>query len=84
MRICEVVGCDEKATWQRHVGGETGRMAGGKDSVIVVTWRLGDLEVDTGFRADDGDDHRALLDGLMAFVSVDEAQGPYAQGDLGE
>ena len=56
----------------------------GKDSVIVVTWRLGDLEVDTGVRADDGDDHRALLDGLMAYVSVDEAQGPYAQGDLGE
>lgn len=56
----------------------------GKDSVVVVTWLLGDLPVDTGFRADDGDDHRALLDGLMAFVSVDEAQGPYTQGELGE
>lgn len=36
-----------------------------KDSVIVITWRLGQHEVDTGFRADDGDDHRTLLDGLM-------------------
>jgi hypothetical protein len=36
-----------------------------KDSVIVITWRLGQREVDTGFRADDGNDHRTLLDGLM-------------------
>lgn len=37
-----------------------------KDSVVVVTWRLGGREVDTGFRADDGDGHRTVLDGLMA------------------
>lgn len=36
-----------------------------KDSVIVITWRLGEHLVDTGFRADDGADHRTLLDGLM-------------------
>lgn len=38
----------------------------GRDSVIVLTWRLGDAELDTGFRADRGEDHAALLDGLMA------------------
>lgn len=37
-----------------------------KDSVIVITWRLGSYELDTGFRADDSDEHRTLLDGLMA------------------
>jgi len=36
-----------------------------KDSVIVITWRLGDSEVDTGFRADDASGHRSVLDGLM-------------------
>ncbi len=38
----------------------------GKDSVIVVTWMLADDVLDTGIRADDGADHAALLDGLMA------------------
>lgn len=37
-----------------------------KDSVIVVTWRLGDRLLDTGFRADASDDHATVLDGLMA------------------
>lgn len=37
-----------------------------KDSVIVITWRLGEHEVDSRFRADDSSDHRTLLDGLMA------------------
>ena len=37
-----------------------------KDSVIVVTWRLGPVDVDTGFRADDGAGHRTLLDGPMS------------------
>ena len=59
----------------------------GKDSVIIVTWLLGDLSVDTGFRADDGDDHRALLDGLMAvgLVHGERAEpGPDTQGEPGE
>jgi len=38
----------------------------GKDSVIVVTWMLAEDVLDTGIRADDGADHAALLDGLMA------------------
>ena len=38
----------------------------GKDSVIVVTWMLADDVLETGIRADDGADHAALLDGLMA------------------
>lgn len=37
-----------------------------RDSVVVITWRLGDRILDTGIRADDGDGHRTLLDGLMA------------------
>jgi hypothetical protein len=37
----------------------------GRDSVIVLTWRLGEAVLDTGFRADRGEDHAALLDGLM-------------------
>ena len=37
-----------------------------RDSVVVITWRLGDRILDTGVRADDGDGHRTLLDGLMA------------------
>lgn len=44
-----------------------------KDSVIVVTWRLGSHLVDTGFRADDGSDHRTLLDGLMAALPASDA-----------
>lgn len=36
-----------------------------KDSVVVVTWQLGDRVVDTGFRADDSAGHRTVLDGLM-------------------
>lgn len=37
-----------------------------KDSVVVVTWELGDRVLDTGFRADDTAGHRTVLDGLMA------------------
>lgn len=37
-----------------------------RDSVIVVTWVLGPVTVDTGFRADDTADHSTVLDGLMA------------------
>jgi len=37
-----------------------------KDSVVVVTWQLGDRELDTGFRADDAAGHRTVLDGLMS------------------
>ena len=46
-----------------------------KDSVIVVTWRLGTVEVDTGVRADDGAGHRTLLDGPMAAFRAGE-DGP--------
>jgi hypothetical protein len=37
-----------------------------KDSMVVITWRLGDRLVDTGFRADASPDHTTVLDGLMA------------------
>jgi len=41
-----------------------------KDSLIVVTWRLGDRVLDSGFRADASSDHRTVLDGLMATFST--------------
>lgn len=37
-----------------------------KDSVVMVTWRLGDAVLDTGFRADDSAGHRSVLDGLTS------------------
>lgn len=37
-----------------------------KDGMVVVTWRLGDRLLDTGFRADASADHATVLDGLMA------------------
>ena len=42
-----------------------------RDSVIVVTWRLGDVTLDTGFRAGDSAGHASVLDGLMATFSAD-------------
>lgn len=46
-----------------------------KDSVIVINWRLGEYSLETGFRADDGDDHRTLLDGLMAVLPGSSTDG---------
>ena len=37
-----------------------------KDSMVVITWRLGDRVLDTGFRADAASDHQSVLDGLVA------------------
>ena len=50
-----------------------------KDSVLVVTWRLGSVNVDTGFRADDGAGHRTLLDGPMSAFQAGE-DGPRRSG----
>jgi hypothetical protein len=54
----------------RVVGVRTDRgVAGtvrGRDSMVVVTWRLGDRVVDTGFRADASSDHATVLDGLVS------------------
>ena len=36
-----------------------------KDGMVVITWRLGDRVLDTGFRADAAADHATVLDGLM-------------------
>lgn len=51
-----------------------------KDSVIVVTWQLGEAVVDTGFRADDSADHRTLLDGLMTRFPGLAESGPAGGG----
>ena len=37
-----------------------------KDGMVVVTWRLGEWVLDTGFRADAASDHATVLDGLVA------------------
>jgi len=42
-----------------------------RDGMIVVTWRLGDRVLDTGFRADASADHRACLDGLMSTYAAE-------------
>lgn len=42
-----------------------------KDSVIVVTWRLGDAVLDTGFRADETSGHEAVAAGLSSALGID-------------
>jgi hypothetical protein len=42
-----------------------------KDSVIVLTWRLGEATIDTGFRADAGAGHRTVLNGLTSTLTAD-------------
>lgn len=37
-----------------------------KDGMVVVTWRLGDRVLDTGFRADVTSGHATVLDGFVA------------------
>lgn len=40
-----------------------------KDGMVVISWRLGDRTLDTGFRADSAAEHATVLDGLMAEFS---------------
>lgn len=42
----------------------------GRDSMVVITWHLGDRTLDTGFRADESEAHASVLDGLMAAFST--------------
>lgn len=44
-----------------------------KDSVIIITWCLGDALVDTGFRAEDSAGHGTVWDGLTAAFGLSEA-----------
>jgi hypothetical protein len=46
-----------------------------KDSVIVITWRLGDATVDTGFRADDSAGHANVLNGLARLGYLEGSPG---------
>jgi hypothetical protein len=41
-----------------------------KDSMVVISWRLGDRVLDTGFRADAAADHATVLDGLVAMFAT--------------
>ena len=36
----------------------------GTDSLLVITWRAGDVELDTGFRSDEPDDYPQWIDRL--------------------
>jgi hypothetical protein len=58
-----IPGADLRA---RRVDRGTAGTVRAKDSVIVLTWQLGDRTLDTGFRADESSAHEALLDGLMS------------------
>lgn len=42
-----------------------------RDGMVVISWRLGDRVLDTGFRADAGADHQACLDGLMSTFAAE-------------
>ncbi|MFM1917397.1 MAG: hypothetical protein RJB01_912 [Actinomycetota bacterium] len=46
-----------------------------KGSVLVVTYRLGEVVVESGFRADVGAEHMAVLDGVMAMVGEHSNEG---------
>ena len=46
-----------------------------KGSVVVISYRLGDAVVESGFRADVGADHVAVLDGVMAMVGERAHEG---------
>jgi hypothetical protein len=37
-----------------------------RDSMVVLTWRLGDRDLDTGFRADVTAEHAIVLDGFVS------------------
>ncbi len=38
----------------------------GTDSLLVITWRLGDVELDTGFRGDDHGDYPQWMESLRS------------------
>lgn len=45
----------------------------GKDGLVLVDWRLGDRRVTSGFRADDHDAHRRIVDAITSQIPVQEA-----------
>ena len=44
----------------------------GREGMLVVTWRLGGRDVQSGFRADDHDTHRRLADAVRAHLPMTE------------
>lgn len=49
----------------------------GPDGIIVVTWKWGDVTLDSGFRADPVTDHARVLAGLASYRATD---APKLQG----
>jgi hypothetical protein len=63
----------------------TGRAIAGKvmgvEGLLVVSWRLGDHRLDTGFRADDKDIYGAWIDAIRALAAKGTATAGAQGGD---
>lgn len=44
----------------------------GRDGLLLLNWRLGDRAVTSGFRADDHDEHRRLVDAITSRLDPTE------------
>ena len=72
--IHSVINLVEGERLSQHPGGVEGTVRA-KDSVIVVTWKLGTATLDTGFRADETAAHGTVLDGLVAIAATSSGTG---------
>jgi hypothetical protein len=68
------------------VGARTDRAIAGKvmgrDGLLVVRWRLGEYELDTGFRGDDKDVYTDWVEALRGLVSSAEGPAPSSTAQL--
>lgn len=66
-------------------GARTGRAMAGKvlgiDGLLVVTWRLGDHRLDTGFLGDDTEDYGEWIDAIRSLTSNGTATAGAQGGD---
>lgn len=51
-----------------------------RDGVVIMTWRLGDRLVDTGFRAQRAADHAEVLAVVAEALDEDRPEGPEGSG----
>ena len=45
----------------------------GRDGMLLLTWRLGDRVVTSGFRADDHDEHRRIVDTITGRLAATDS-----------
>lgn len=62
--------------------GMAGKVMGTDDGLLVITWRLGDKQVDTGFRGDDRSAYPQWIHALLA-MTPDDGNGDNGNGDNG-